>query len=71
MERATTPRSYRLVVRGRMSERMAHAFADLRVETTGAETALIGQFADQSQLYGVIDRLRDLGIELVSVNAAR
>jgi hypothetical protein len=50
---------------------MSHAFADLCIESRDGETTLTGDFADQSQLYGVIDRLRDLGIELVSVNAAR
>jgi hypothetical protein len=31
------------------------------------ETALVGEVWDQSQLYGVLDRLRDFGLELVSV----
>ena len=30
---------------------------------------LRADLADQSQLYGVLNRLRDFGIELVSVNA--
>ena len=30
---------------------------------------LVGDFADQSHLYGMLDRLRDFGIELISVNA--
>jgi hypothetical protein len=63
------PREYRLVVKGRMSERMAFAFDGMTVESRAGETELTGAFVDQAQLYGVIDRLRDLGIELVSVNA--
>jgi len=30
---------------------------------------LTGDFSDQSQLHGVLDRLQDFGIELVSINA--
>src|SRR3954468_20755232 len=70
MERTSTSRSYRLVVRGRFSDRMATAFEGMRVDPSAGETALVGRFADQTQLYGLIDRLRDLGIELVGVNAA-
>jgi hypothetical protein len=69
MERTSTPRSYRLVVRRRVSDRMATAFDGLRVEPSAGETAFVWCFADQTQLYGLIDRLRDLGIELVSLNA--
>jgi hypothetical protein len=50
---------------------MAFAFEGLRVSSRGGETELVGEFADQAQLYGLIDLLRDLGIELVSVNATR
>jgi hypothetical protein len=63
-------KGYRIVVKGRLSERMAAALDGVRVEPAAGETALVGCFADQTQLYGLIDRLRDLGIELVSVNAA-
>jgi hypothetical protein len=34
-----------------------------------AETTLRAELADQSQLYGLLNRLRDFGIELISVNA--
>ena len=71
MESAADPRTYRLVIKGCLSDRMAFAFTDLNVEARAGETELTGDFADQAQLYGVIDRLRDLGIELVSVNATR
>jgi hypothetical protein len=39
----------------------------MRLESGGEETAFIGEIRDQSQLYGLLDRVRDLGLELVSV----
>jgi len=69
MSEATAPVCYRLVVRGRLSERLASGFDGLTVETGEGQTVLSGRFLDQSQLHGVLDRLRALGIELVSVNA--
>jgi hypothetical protein len=39
----------------------------MRLETGAAESAFTGEIRDQSQLYGLLDRVRDLGLELVSV----
>jgi hypothetical protein len=64
-----TSTRYRIVVKGRLSESFASVFDGLNVEPLPGRTALEGEFADQSHLYGVLDRLRGLGIELVSVNA--
>jgi hypothetical protein len=64
-----TPIRYRIVVKGRLSESFASVFEDLTVEPLPGRTALEGDFLDQSQLHGLLDRLRGLGIELVSVNA--
>jgi hypothetical protein len=66
---AVTPIRYRIVVKGRLSDSFASVFEDLSVEPLQGSTALEGDFLDQSQLHGVLDRLRGLGIELVSVNA--
>lgn len=60
---------YCIVVKGRLSDRYDSAFAGLRMEPLRGHTALRGPVVDQSELYGVLNRLRDLGIELVSVNA--
>ena len=63
--------SFEIVVRGRLSERYGTALPDVTLEPRPGQTALRGEFADQAQLYGLIDRLRDFGIELVSINADR
>jgi hypothetical protein len=43
------------------------AFAAACPEAGAAETVFTGEIRDQSQLYGLLDRVRDLGLELVSV----
>jgi hypothetical protein len=63
------PTRYRIVVEGRLSDSFASAFEGITVQPLPGRTALEGEFADQSQLHGLLDRIRGLGIELVSVNA--
>jgi hypothetical protein len=58
---------YRITIRGRLSDRFASAFNGLALEPENGETSLVGQIADQAELYGVLDRLRDFGLELVRV----
>jgi hypothetical protein len=60
---------YRIVVRGRLSPAFGSAFEGIELELLPGATALEGTFTDQTQLYGVLERLRNLGIELLSVNA--
>jgi hypothetical protein len=67
-EQTTEPTRYRVVVRGRLGEHLRSAFPQLELESHAGETSLSGSFADQAQLHGLLDRLRDLGIQLVSVN---
>jgi hypothetical protein len=63
------PKRYRIVVMGRLSRAFGAGFDRVTLEPLPGKTALIGEFVDDTQLYGVLDRLRDFGIELVSVNA--
>jgi hypothetical protein len=61
---------YEIVVRGRLSSRYECAFDGARLVPHRGQTTLRADLVDQSQLYGLLNRLRDLGIELVSVNPA-
>ncbi|MBV8749531.1 MAG: hypothetical protein JO103_07440 [Candidatus Eremiobacteraeota bacterium] len=60
---------YEIIVRGRLSKRYESAFDDVTLAARNRETTLSADLADQSQLYGLLNRLRDFGIELISVNA--
>jgi hypothetical protein len=61
------PLQYRISVRGRLTERLGSAFDGMTLESTSARTVLVGEIRDQSHLYSVLDRVRSLGLELVSV----
>ena len=66
---APSRQRYDIVVKGRLSERYESAFDGVALEPGQGETRLLADLTDQSQLYGLLNRLRDFGIELVSVNA--
>jgi len=62
--------SYRIVVRGVLTERLGSAFAGMTLQPCGGATALVGSIADQSDLFGVLERVRSLGLELIRVEPA-
>jgi hypothetical protein len=66
---ATEAGYYRIVVRGRLSDRLASAFAGMSLEPGEGTTALVGPVADQSHLFGLLERIHGLGLELLSVEA--
>ena len=65
------PTRYRITVRGRLTERLWCAFEELNLEPDTDQMALVGEIRDQSHLHGVLDLVRGLGLELVSVEADR
>jgi hypothetical protein len=60
------PTRYQICVRGRLSERLAAALEGMTLHSGPVNTVFTGEVKDQSQLYGLLDRLRDLGLELIS-----
>ena len=61
------PTIYQICVRDRLTERLAAALEGMTMQCGAVNTVFTGEVRDQSQLYGLLDRLRDLGLELVSV----
>ena len=61
-------RKYRIVVRGEFGELLSSAFGEMTAFPHQGTTILMADVADLSEFYGVLDRLRDFAIELVSVN---
>jgi hypothetical protein len=60
-------RRYRIVVRGEFGELLSSAFGEMTVQPHQGTTVLTADVVDLSEFYGVLDRLRDFAIELVSV----
>lgn len=63
------PTVYRIVVRGELSQRYLPAFEGMTLAAGDGQTAIIGPVVDQAHLHGLLDRVSDLGLELISVNA--
>jgi hypothetical protein len=59
-------RRFRIVVRGRLSQRLGSAFDDVTLERRSGQTVLSGA-SGQAELDSVLARLTDLGIEPLSV----
>ncbi len=61
---------YEIIIRGRLPSQWKVAFEDMDlICLPDGNTCLSGNLPDPSALYGLLMRLRDLGLTLVSVNA--
>jgi hypothetical protein len=61
------PTRYEITVRGRLSETLMTAFAGLEATPSAGVTVLHGEIADQPALFGVLERVESLGLELVEI----
>jgi hypothetical protein len=58
---------YRITIAGGLGEIGREAFKDFIIEPNGTNTWLIGDL-DQAALYGTLDRILALGLELVELD---
>jgi len=61
------PEHYQIRVKGRLERRWEYWFDGLRLSIDHDTTMLSGTLADQAALYGVLLKIRDLGLPLLSV----
>ncbi|MBN1580623.1 MAG: ABC transporter ATP-binding protein [Anaerolineae bacterium] len=61
---------YQIRVQGHLPERAEPAIAGFAISVENEETLLSGPIADQDALYGVLNRLHDLGLHLLSARLA-
>ncbi len=63
------PGHYEIRIMGHLDDRWADWFEGMTItlENNG-ETRLTGPVADQSALHGLLRKVRDLGVQLISVN---
>jgi hypothetical protein len=63
------PGRYQIVVKGNLEPVWSDWFDGFSIEASpGDETLLLGLVADQAALHGLLSKIRDLGLPLVSVN---
>ena len=63
--------TYRFRVRGHLDDRWSDWFGGLAIHLQeDGTTLLVGPVVDQAALHGVIARIRDLGLPLLSVRRA-
>ena len=61
--------TYQIKVQGHLDEYWSEWFDDLTVTYDEQDdTILTGQVADQAALHGLLKKVRDLGLPLISVN---
>ncbi len=58
---------YELRVEGLLDESWSEGFADLVIRHEADESVLLGPLRDQAALHGVLARVRDLNLKLISV----
>jgi hypothetical protein len=61
------PARYEIRVEGVLGEHWAGWFEGLQVSSEAGETILSGPVTDQPALHGVLVKIRDLGMRLISV----
>lgn len=61
------PKDYRIRLKGHLDPKWSDWFEQMVVSTEGADTILTGSVADQAALHGLLIRIRDLNLTLLSV----
>ena len=67
MTEPSGPARYEIRVGGVLDDLWADWFGGLLVESDGTQTAISGLVSDQSALHGLLAKIRDLGLCLISV----
>lgn len=67
MNTNASPSYYEIRVAGVLDESWTAWFEGLHVSSDGTQTTISGPVADQAALHGLLTKVRDLGLHLVSV----
>jgi hypothetical protein len=63
------PEYYEIKIKGHLDQSWSEGFAGLTLtHLEGDGTLLSGTLPDQAAIYGVLERMRDLNLTLISVN---
>ena len=61
------PAHYRICLKGHLDDKWSDWFEQMAISTEGDQTILTGPVADQAALHGLLIRIRDLNLTLLSV----
>lgn len=67
LEQRVSVRVYEIRIRGQVSVQVLSAFEGMEATVQAKETVLRGPVLDQAALYGLLDRIQALGLELVEI----
>ena len=67
MSGSCSPAPYEIRIEGVLDERWTSWFDGLQVKGQGSQTIISGPLTDQAALHGVLVKVRDLGMCLISV----
>lgn len=62
-----SPEHYSIKVKGYLNKKWSDWFEGMKITYEGEETNLTGPVADQAALHGLLIRIRDLNLTLLSV----
>jgi hypothetical protein len=59
---------YRIILRGECGPLLAALFGDAAIESGCARTCIVATVRDDAGLYGLLDRIQDLALHLISLS---
>ncbi|MCE1254336.1 MAG: hypothetical protein LWX83_12415 [Anaerolineae bacterium] len=59
---------YQVRLKGQLQARWVEEFEGFELSLTNGDTLLTGAVVDQAALYGLIKKIRDMGLILISIN---
>ena len=62
-------REYQVIVGGELSDDAATVFKGMTLERSDGNTILLGRIRDQAELQGLLTRISDLGLTLLSAKS--
>ena len=65
---SNTTMRYQIIVRGECGMLLAGIVDDLTAESSHGRTRVVVSIRDESELYGLLDRLQDLAVHIISLN---
>ena len=65
------PAVYQIRIKGHLGRQWTDWFGGLAITVENGDTLLTGSVVDQAALHGVLKKVRDLGMPLLSVNRVK